>query len=120
MNIQQPELTDVATAQQLFEDKQVNLFLFDLKNEATERGFKSDNPWTLQLASAEEMAGLKRLHFPVVSLRLQSNSLLNIFKRVKSQLKQVLSETELAIATADINRDDKSYIAAYPTKVIVK
>lgn len=120
MSIQQPELTDVATAQQLLEDKQVNLFLFDLKNEATERGFKSDNQWTLQLASDEEMAGLKRLYFPVVSLHLQSNSLLNIFKRVKSKLKQDLSDTELAIATADINRDDKKFMAAYPTKVIAR
>ncbi len=108
------------SALQLLEDKHVSLFLFDLKNEATERGFKHDNPWTLQLASDEEMAGLKRLHFPIISLRLQSNNLLSIFKRVRSTLEQALSETALAIAASDVARNDKKYIAAYPTKIVVR
>ncbi len=120
MSIQQSVLTDGAIAQQHLEDKQVNLFMFDLKNEATERGFKHDNVWTLQLASDEEMAGLKRLYIPVISLRLKPQSLLNIFKQVRTKLQQALSETELAIAAVEIERKDKIYIAAYPAAIVKK
>ena len=97
---------------------QANLFLFDLKNEATEHGFKADESWTLQLATTEEITDLKRVYYPVVSMRLQPIALLQFFHLVKTKLQQPLSKADLALTAVDLSNDGKDHIAAYPAKRI--
>lgn len=111
----QQALTGSADAQQNFLNKQANLFLFDLQNEAREHGFKDDDSWDLQLVTENEMIGLKRQHHLVISLRLQPQALLKVYQQVKSKL-QSLSNTDLALTAGDLSREDKSHLAAYPAK----
>lgn len=100
-------------AQQLL-THQANLFLFDLKNEASEHGFKAGDSWTLQLATDLEFVGLKKLHFPIISLRLNPDALLNVFQQVKDKLHQELSKQEEELTVKDLIREGIATMAAYP------
>lgn len=115
MSTQQKPHTGRADAQDILA-KQVNLFLFDLKNEAVEHGFKADESWTLQLVTEAEMTSLKRYHHPVVSLRLQPEALLTVFQQVKNKLHQSFSKTDMSITISDIIDNDKKHLAAYPAR----
>lgn len=117
MNIVQKSPGSTAINQQSPEN-QVNLFLFDLQNEAKEHGFKQNETWTLELASEHEIARLKRFHHPVVSLRLQSSALLEIYKSVKGRLKQALSTADVALTDSDLINNNKMHLAAYPARSI--
>ncbi|AYL99006.1 hypothetical protein [Mucilaginibacter celer] len=94
----------------------VNLFMFDLKNEATELGFKAGETWALELVSDIEAKHLKKQHQPVVSLSLQSSALLSAFREVKNKLQQTLTPQDMLLTTNDLNRDEKKYLVAYPVR----
>jgi len=106
-------------AQQLL-TRQVNLFLFDLKNEASEHGFKADDSWTLQLATDQEMAALKKLHYPLISLKLSPDILLKVFQQVKDKLQQSLSQQEEELTVKDLIREGIGTMAAYPHQPALK
>jgi hypothetical protein len=95
---------------------QVNLFLFDLKNEATEHGFKAGESWNLEIATEDEIIKLKRHHHPVVSMRLQAQALLGAYLKVKSTLQQSLSKDDMALTAEELTRDEKKHLAAYPVR----
>lgn len=107
---------DSADAQQHFLDNQVNLFLFDLKNEATEHGFKNGETWSVQLATEAEMVHLKRHHHPVLSIRLQPNTLLKVYQQLKSKLQQSLTPEDAMLTAGDLANNEKKHLAAYPAK----
>jgi hypothetical protein len=114
----QQALAGSADAQQQLLTTQVNLFLFDLKNEATEHGFKPGESWNLQLATEDEKAGLKKLHHPIVSLRLAPHALLKAYQQVKAQLQQSLNKVDVALSAGDVANDEKKYLVAYPARHI--
>ena len=99
--------------QQHFLDSQTNLFLFDLKNEAIEHGFKTGDTWGLELVNDAEIKGLKDNHHPVISIRLQPQALLKVFKQVKTNLRQSLSKDDDAITENDLTANEKKFLAAY-------
>jgi hypothetical protein len=100
-------------AQQHFLDSQTSLFLFDLKNEAIEHGFKTGDTWNLQLVTDGEIKQLKDLHRPVIALRLQPHALLTVFKQVKTKLQQSFSKDDDAITVNDLAVNEKKFLAAY-------
>ncbi|MGN6638642.1 MAG: hypothetical protein ACTHJ8_06995 [Mucilaginibacter sp.] len=112
MNIHQ--YAGSANAQQDALTRQVNLFLFDLKNEACEHGFQSADAWTIQMASNDEMTLLKKQHHPFIALHLYPDALLNVFLRVKLKMQQPLSKQEMSLTISDLTRDNFEYLAAYP------
>jgi hypothetical protein len=99
---------------------QVNIFLFDLKNEATELGFKSGESWNVQMATDDEMLSLKRAHHPVISLRLKPQALLNAYQQVKGQMSQSLNKVDTELSAVDLERDGKNHLAAYPSRILRK
>jgi hypothetical protein len=103
-----------ANAQQDALARQVNLFLFDLKNEACEHGFRSADAWTVQMAGDDEITLLKRLHHPLIALKLYPDTLLNAFLKVKLKLQQPLSEQEMSLTTGDLSAGGFKYLTAYP------
>lgn len=105
-----------ADAQHNFLLSQVELFLFDLKNEATEHGFGKNDPWHLQTATDKELTDLKRQNHLVISVRLQPDLLLKMYQQVKSKLQQSLSVNDAGLTVADLIAGEKMHLAAYPTK----
>ncbi|HEY9533977.1 MAG TPA: hypothetical protein VIQ77_05550 [Mucilaginibacter sp.] len=106
-----------ADAQQLSVNNKVNIFLFDLKNEAIEHGFKSGETWSLQMASDNEIVDLKRIHHPVVSMRLKPNVLLQAYQQVKSKMQQSVDKTDIELSVNDLIREGKQYLTAYPSRI---
>ena len=104
-----------ADAQKHFVDRQVSLFLFDLKNEATEHGFKAGESWHLQLVTEAEMTDLKRHHHLVVPLRLQPQTLLKVYRQAKHKLQQTLNVADTTLTVGDLIHAEKRYLAAYPS-----
>lgn len=105
-----------ADAHQHFLDSQVNIFLFDLKNEASEHGFKLGESWNVQMVTDDEITSLKRLHNPVIYMRLKPLALLHVYQQVKIKLKHFVNKSEADISEADVARDGKNYLAAYPLR----
>lgn len=116
MSYQQSPVSGRVITQQHSAAGTADLFLFDLKNEASEHGFKADESWTLQLSTDEEIVDLKRQYYPVISTRLKPGALLEVFQLVKQRLQQTLSSSDLALTENDIAKDEKKHLAAFPTK----
>jgi len=102
---------------QLFLYKKVNIFLFDLKNEAKEHGFKAGESWHLEMAAENEIISLKRTHHPVISMKLKPEVLLPIYIELKKRMQQPVNKSEVEMATTDLIRDEKQYLAAYPARI---
>jgi len=117
MSYQQTPALGRVTTQQNSAAGMADLFLFDLKNEASEHGFKADDSWALQLSTDEEMAGLKKQYYPVISTSLKPAALLEVFQVVKQRLHQILSSSDLELTENDIARDEKKHLAAFPFKL---
>ncbi len=114
MSNQQALNGESATAHQNSLKEQANLFLFDLRNEATEHGFKTGESWTIELVTDREIRLLKRTHHPVISLRLQPHVLLPVYQQVKSGLKQSLDKADTALTAVDLAANEKQHLVAYP------
>ena len=112
----QPVLSDGADAQQDILSNQINLFLFDLKNEAREHGFKAGDSWTVQIATDTEFFNLKKEHHPLISLRLQTHALLRAYLQVKSKLQQAINNDDRTLTEDDLTRNDKRHLVAYRVK----
>lgn len=105
MNTQQNFLTD-----------RVNLFLFDLKNEASAHGFRPGESWNVRITTENEIKVLRREHHPVLSLNLQSDELLKVYLEIKSKLQQSLSKDDMALTAEDLAKNEKRHLAAYPAR----
>ena len=112
----QQVLTGSADAQQQFLAGKVNLFLFDLKNEAVEHGFKAGETWNVRIVTDNEITSLRKNNHPVVSLKLQSDELLKAYMLVKNRLAQALNHDDMALTAADLATNEKRYLAAYPER----
>lgn len=115
--IDQQALTGSANAPQHALDRQVNMFLFDLKNEATELGFKANESWHLELVDQEDIVKLKRHHTPVILLKLQPEALVKVYQQVKASLQQPFSSTDTELTAKNMIRSEKSHLAAYPARI---
>ncbi|HVS92727.1 MAG TPA: hypothetical protein VHE59_11875 [Mucilaginibacter sp.] len=115
MNTQQA-LVGSADAQQNFLAEKVNVFLFDLKNEASEHGFKAGESWNIRVATDNEITGLRRNNHPVLSLKLQSNELLRAYLHIKGRLEQSLTKDDIALTADDLAKNEKWHLAAYPAR----
>lgn len=109
----QSALSGGADAQQNILNNQINLFLFDLKNEAREHGFKAGESWSLSIATENEIINLKKEHHPVISLRLQTHALLRAYLQVKSKLMQPINETDRTLTEDELSQNEKKHLVAY-------
>lgn len=112
----QRALSGSAHAQQNSPGNQADLFLFDLKNEACEHGLKTGEYWNLRIATENEIINLKKEHHPVVSIRLQTHDLLRVYLQVKGKLQQSINDTDRTLTEADLARDEKKHLVAFPVR----
>ena len=105
-----PNLIDLSFHQQ------VNLYLYDLQNEAREHGFKNDDSWTIIMVTDNDRLQLQKNYYPVVSQSLNPDVLWLFLHHVKTKLNQSLSKDEEAADVLTIIRDELKYIVAYNSK----
>ncbi len=114
----QQSLLGSTDAQAQLLNSQVELFLFDLRNEASEYGFRADESWNLQIATEDEVVSLKKEYHPVILLRLQPEALLLAYQQIKTKLHQSLTKGDLTLTADELSRDEKRQLAAYPARNI--
>jgi len=116
INSNEQALAAGADAQQHFLADKVNIFLFDLKNEAVEHGFKSGDSWSLQMANDNEIVNLKRTHNLVISMRFKPYVLLQAYQQVKGKMQQSANQIETDLSVNDLIREGKQHLVAYPLR----
>ncbi|GAA4084146.1 hypothetical protein [Mucilaginibacter panaciglaebae] len=67
-------------------------YIYDLGNTALENGFKSDEHWEVQMATADEKKAFEKQYYPTVSTSVLPELLSATFTLVKAQLNQVIKE----------------------------
>ncbi|MDT3403096.1 hypothetical protein [Mucilaginibacter terrae] len=65
-------------------------YIYDLENSALENGFKPDEAWDVQIATAAEKNAFEKQYYPTLSTRIQPEILNETFALVKAQLNQVI------------------------------
>ncbi|WDF57244.1 hypothetical protein [Mucilaginibacter sp. KACC 22063] len=65
-------------------------FIYDLGNTALENGFKPDEVWDVQIATASEKKALDKQYCPLVATSVSPELLNETFALVKAQLNQVV------------------------------
>jgi len=73
---------------------QAKVYVYDLNNCARENGFKADESWELNLATAEEKKAIEKKYFPTVSAKVLPEILGELFGLVKGKLIHARAEME--------------------------
>jgi|KBSMisStaDraftv2_1062788.scaffolds.fasta_scaffold4085744_1 hypothetical protein len=92
---------------------QAKEYLFDLKNIASENGFKADEYWKVSQATAAEKEAIEKSYYPTISTRVVPEILLEMFRIVKAALGQNRDTPENAIDAASVTKNQLQYVVAY-------
>jgi len=65
-------------------------YIYELGNIALENGFKPDEHWDVQIATAAEKNAVEKLYYPTVATSILPELLNETFALVKAQMKQVV------------------------------
>jgi hypothetical protein len=65
-------------------------YIYDLGNTALENGFKPDEHWEVQIATAAEKKAFEKQYYPTVATSILPELLNATFALVKAQLNQVI------------------------------
>jgi len=95
---------------------QAMAYVYDLNNCAIEYGFKTDEGWELNLATALEKTALERKYYPTVTVKALPETLLELVRLVKNKLIAAKYDMERKFDTADINDVSLQYLIAFNPK----
>lgn len=70
-------------------------YIYDLGNTALENGFKPDEHWEVQMATAAEKKAFEKQYYPTVATSILPELLKATFALVKTQLNQVIKAQTL-------------------------
>jgi hypothetical protein len=90
--------------------RKANEYLYDLRNTATENGFKPDEKWQLSLVTQADKAAIEKKYHAAVAAKANPEELAAMFEIVKTKLNQ------LAASIPDIKtigREQLQYLIAY-------
>lgn len=96
--------------------KQALTYVYDLKNEANEHGFKAEDRWTLNLVSDSEKTRIQREYYPAVVSKVSKDVLLDVFQTIKLEMQQSLTSEEELMDIKSVLNSELNYIIAYNPK----
>src|ERR1700709_1419147 len=67
-------------------------YIYDLRNAASENGFKTDERWEVHLSTAAEKKAIEKQYHPTVASTMDAGLLTATFQLVKRQLNQTIKE----------------------------
>jgi len=97
-------------------ERQARTLVYDLMNEAKEHGFGAEDKWTLIVVNDQEQARIKKDYYPVLTNKPATDDLLQVFRSVKTELKQSLSKEESQMDTMTLLNEHLNYIIAFNPK----
>ena len=95
---------------------QAMAYVYDLNNCAIEYGFKTDEGWELNLATALEKAALEKKYYPTVTIKALPETLLELVRLVKNKLIAAKYDMERKFDTADNADVSLQYLIAFNPK----
>jgi predicted nucleotidyltransferase len=88
-------------------------FIYDLGNTALENGFKADEVWEVQIATAAEKKLIEKNYHPVVATNVPTELLSATFALVKEQLNQTIKAKILTPPDRFEKEPQYEYLVAY-------
>ena len=88
-------------------------FIYDLGNAALENGFKADESWEVQIATAAEKTALEKNYRPIVVTSVPTELLSATFALVKEQLNQTIKAQVLTPPDRFEKEAKYEYLVAY-------
>ena len=95
---------------------QAMAYVYDLNNCAIEYGFKSDDVWELNLATAIEKAALEKKYYPTVTIKALPETLLELVRLVKNKLVAAKYDMERKFDAVDNDKVSLQYLIAFNPK----
>ncbi|MDN3551619.1 hypothetical protein [Mucilaginibacter aquaedulcis] len=97
---------------------QAKMYVYDLKNCASEFGFKADEYWEVGMASREEKSAIEKQYAPTLSASVLPEMLCEMLRVVRYKLTQQLVGSGKPIDLATIRQQHLQYLVAYsPNRV---
>jgi hypothetical protein len=90
--------------------RQANEYLYDLRNMATENGFKPDEKWQLSLVTQADKAAIEKKYHAAVAAKANPEELAAMFEIVKTKLNQLGA---IVPDVKTIGREQLQYLIAY-------
>jgi len=90
--------------------RQANEYLYDLRNTATENGFKPDEKWQLSLVTQADKAAIEKKYHAAVAAKANPEELAAMYEIVQAKLNQFGASVP-DIKT--IGREQLQYLIAY-------
>jgi hypothetical protein len=100
--------------------QEASLYVFDLNNCAREFGFKADEGWELNVASAEQKRDIEKRYYPTMSAKGLPEILSPLFNLVAEKLIQVKSGIVNSLNEQSLAGRDLQYIVAYNPKRLLR
>jgi hypothetical protein len=88
-------------------------FIYDLGNTALENGFKPDENWEIQIATADEKKGFEKHYHPIVSTKVPPDLLNATLTLVKAHLSQATKINVHALPDRFAKEPEYQYLVAY-------
>jgi hypothetical protein len=88
-------------------------YIYDLGNIALENGFKADEHWEVNLATAAEKIAIEKKYYPTVATKLIPEILTDTFRSVKTKLHQSIKEAAQVLEKRQSPQPQLQYLVAY-------
>lgn len=90
-------------------------YIYDLGNTALENGFKPDEHWEVQMATAAEKQAFEKQYYPTVITSVLPEILNATFTLVKARLNQVIKPQEPVVTDRFAEQPEYQYLVAFNT-----
>jgi hypothetical protein len=95
---------------------QSKLYVYDLNNSARENGFKADDVWELNVATAAEKSAIEKKYYPTISTKILPELLLELLRLVKGKLVDVKYDVGKGHETSTGTNNNMEYLIAFNAK----
>ena len=93
-------------------------YIYDLGNIALENGFKTDEHWEVNMATAAQKKAIEKQYYPTVAAIIVPELLNTTFRLVKDELNQVIKEHVMEpVARFEVQPELEYLIAYNPNRI---
>jgi hypothetical protein len=88
-------------------------YVYNLGNSAKENGFKPDEGWQLNVATAEEKSALEKKYFPTLSLAVMPEGMSELLKLIRLKLAPITYVPAKAPDNSSFDSGSLQYLVAF-------
>ena len=92
-------------------------YVYDLKNCASEFGFKNDEGWQFSLVTDLEKTKIEKDYYPTISAHPAQEALLELFRLVKSKILLPINNLENSFDSNSLANKNVTHLIAFNPKL---